>query len=118
MTPKQNVLKSLSLALAFLCMTFIINAQTVTISGTQPVNIDCKNKYTAAVSNIPTGWTVVGYKWQATYVGTNGGYIKYTGKDANGNQIPITVTTANGIAVNAETNEFWVNWDNTFAPSC
>lgn len=118
MTPSQKISKSFSVALAFLCMVFITHAQTVTISGTQPVNIGCENKYTAAVSNIPTGWTVVGYKWQATFVGTNGGYIKYIGKDVNGNQIPITVTTANGIAVNAETAEFWVNWDNTFAPSC
>lgn len=113
MTPKQNVLKSLSIALAFLCMTFIVHAQTVTISGTQPVDIGCEYQYTAAVSNVPSDWTIVDYKWQATFIGPTGTMRYVSGFSGS---TPIYTTTSNSSPVIAKTKDLWAKWDGFFYP--
>jgi Secretion system C-terminal sorting domain/PKD-like domain len=115
-----TILKSHSLALGLICISNIARTQTVTIAGTQPVEVGCEYQYTATVTNTPSDWTVVDYKWQATYVGTTGiGKIRYVSSfDNNGNPVFTTVTAGNGLAVIAKTKDFWVTWDNTFYPTC
>lgn len=58
--------------LFFFCISLSLKAQTVIISGTQPVDIGCEYEYTAGVSNLPSNWTVLDYEWQATFIGPNG----------------------------------------------
>ncbi|MGG9970544.1 T9SS type A sorting domain-containing protein [Ferruginibacter sp. SUN002] len=118
MTKKLLQYRHVLFVTIFLCITTIARTQTVSITGPQPVNIGCENYYTATVSDVPSDWTIVDYKWQATYVGTNGGYIKYASAINNGVPVYTTVTAGNGLEFTAKTKEFWVNWDNTFAPSC
>jgi hypothetical protein len=115
---KLSIIKTLSFAVAFLCSIISANAQTVTIAGTQPVDIGCEYKYTATVSNVPTDWTIVDYKWQATYVGASDGSIRYVSGFSNGNPVYTTETVATELQVIAKTKDFWVKWSSFFAPTC
>lgn len=107
------------LPIIFCCLTKLLTAQTVTISGPQPVDIGCENEYTANISDVPSSWTIVGYKWVATFVGSNGGSVRYvSGFDSNGNPVTTTETTATGLEFVTKTNKYWVKWGSFFAPSC
>lgn len=93
-------------SLLFSASTF---AQTVTVSGTTPVDIGCEYKYTAAISGVPSGWTIVDYVWQATYIGQNG-KIKYVSSfDSEGKPV-YTTAVGSTVEVIAKTKDFWVTW--------
>lgn len=114
MKSKQIICTRILLVLTTICMLATAKAQTVSISGTQPVDIGCENKYTASVSNVPQDWTIVDYKWQATFIGPNGS-MRYVSSNTNGT--PTYTTTSNSSPVYALTPELWVKWDGYHYPT-
>ncbi len=94
--------------------TKLLTAQTVTITGTQPVDIGCEYKYTANISNVPNTWLDLEYEWQATFIGPTG-KMRYV-SSFNSQGVPVFTTTSANAPVLAKTNELWATWDGFHYP--
>jgi len=108
-------LQKIYILLFICCTTTLLTAQTVTITGTKPVDIGCEYKYTANISNVPNTWLNLEYEWQATFIGPSGKMRYVSSYNSLGN--PVFTTTSNFSPVLAKTNELWATWDGSAYPT-
>ena len=101
--------KTLAILIAILIVPIFSIGQTVTITGPTDVEVGITQTFTAAVTSLPTGWSITSYEWQYSWVGVGiHGASNIDGKVQN--SISSSYASSYTVNSNSATNDIDIIW--------